>query len=33
MQTLETRYGLKLKSFKHRINAALADPYLAKILN
>jgi GntR family transcriptional regulator len=33
LQTLETRFGLKLKSATQRINAALADPYLAKLLN
>jgi GntR family transcriptional regulator len=33
LQTLETRFGLKLKSAALRINAALADPYLAKLLD
>jgi len=33
LQTLETRFGLKLKSVTQRINAALADPYLAKLLD
>ncbi len=33
LQTLETRLGLKLKSATQRINAALADPYLAKLLD
>jgi GntR family transcriptional regulator len=33
LQTLETRFGLKLKSATQRINAALADPYLAKLLD
>ena len=33
LQTLETRFGLKLRSATQRINAALADPYLAKLLN
>jgi GntR family transcriptional regulator len=33
LQTLETRFGLKLKSATQRFNAALADPYLAKLLN
>jgi GntR family transcriptional regulator len=32
LQTLETRFGLKLKSATQRIAAALADPYLAKLL-
>lgn len=33
LQTLETRLGLKLKSATQRITAALADPYLAKLLD
>jgi len=33
LQMLETRFGLKLKSATQRINAALADPYLAKLLD
>jgi len=33
LQTLETRFGLKLKSAAQRINAALADPYLARLLD
>lgn len=33
LQTLETRFGLKLKSATQRITAALADPYLAKLLD
>jgi|RhiMetdeSRZDD1v2_1073273.scaffolds.fasta_scaffold133417_3 GntR family transcriptional regulator len=33
LQTLEARFGLKLKSATQRINAALADPYLAKLLD
>jgi GntR family transcriptional regulator len=33
LQTLETRFGLKLKSATQRISAALADPYLAKLLD
>ena len=33
LQTLETRFGLRLKSATQRINAALADPYLAKLLD
>jgi GntR family transcriptional regulator len=33
MQTLETRFGLKLKSAAQRITAALADPYIAKLLD
>src|SRR5499426_1361757 len=33
LQTLETRFGLKLKSATQRITAALADPYLAKSLD
>jgi GntR family transcriptional regulator len=33
LQTLETRFGLKLKSAAQRITAALADPYLAKLLD
>jgi GntR family transcriptional regulator len=33
LQTLETRFGLKLKGATQRINAALADPYLAKLLD
>jgi len=33
LQTLETRFGLKLKSVTQRITAALADPYLAKLLD
>jgi len=32
-QTIETRFGLKLKLATQRINAALADPYLAKLLD
>src|SRR5262249_56510280 len=33
LQTLETRLGLRLKSATQRINAALADPYVAKLLD
>src|SRR5262249_16316057 len=33
LQTLETRFGLSLKSVTQRITAALADPYLAKLLD
>jgi len=33
LQILETRFGLKLKSATQRITAALADPYLAKLLD
>jgi len=33
LQTLETGLGLKLKSATQRITAALADPYLAKLLD
>jgi GntR family transcriptional regulator len=33
LQTLEIRFGLKLKSVTQRITATLADPYLAKLLN
>jgi GntR family transcriptional regulator len=33
LQTLETKFGLKLKSATQRIAAALADPYLAKLLD
>jgi GntR family transcriptional regulator len=33
MQTLETKFGLRLKSAAQRITAALADPYLAKLLD
>jgi GntR family transcriptional regulator len=33
LQTLETRFGLKLKSATQRITAALADPYIAKLLD
>jgi GntR family transcriptional regulator len=33
LQTLETRFGLKLKIATQRITAALADPYLAKLLD
>jgi GntR family transcriptional regulator len=33
LQTLETRFGLKLKSATQRLTAALADPYLAKLLD
>src|SRR5262249_61707515 len=33
LQTLEIRFGLKLKSVTQRIPAALADPYLAKLLD
>lgn len=33
LQTLETKFGLKLKSATQRITAALADPYLAKFLD
>jgi len=33
LQTLETRFGLKLRSATQRITAALADPYLAKLLD
>jgi GntR family transcriptional regulator len=33
LQTLETKFGLKLKSATQRITAALADPHLAKLLD
>jgi GntR family transcriptional regulator len=33
LQTLETRFGLSLKGASQRITAALADPYLAKLLD
>jgi GntR family transcriptional regulator len=33
LQTLETRFGLKLKSATQRITAAMADPYIAKLLD
>lgn len=33
LQTLETKFGLKLKSATQRINSALADPYLSKLLD
>jgi GntR family transcriptional regulator len=33
LRTLETRFGLKLKSATQRITATLADPYLAKLLD
>ena len=33
LQLIETKFGLKLQSAKQRIYAALADPYLAKLLN
>jgi GntR family transcriptional regulator len=33
LQTLESRFGLKLKSATQRISAALSDPYLAKLLD
>jgi len=33
LQTLETRFGLKLKSANQRITATLADPYLARLLD
>jgi len=33
LQTLETKFGLKLRSAAQRITAALADPYLAKSLD
>jgi GntR family transcriptional regulator len=33
LQTFETRFGLKLKSATQRITAALADPYIAKLLD
>jgi GntR family transcriptional regulator len=33
LQTLETRFELKLKRATQRITAAMADPYLAKLLD
>jgi GntR family transcriptional regulator len=33
LQTLETRFGLRLKSAMQRITATLADPYLGKLLD
>jgi len=33
LQTLETRFGLRLKSAKQRITATLADPHLARLLD
>lgn len=33
LQTLETKFGLKLKSATQRITAVLADPYLAKLFD
>jgi GntR family transcriptional regulator len=33
LQLLEARFGLKLKSATQRITAALADPYLARLLD